>query len=38
MSGEDKYRDLWTNYASKVHGIIFVLDATDRMRMNVAAS
>lgn len=38
MSGEEKYRDLWTNYASKIHGIIFVVDAADRLRLNVAAS
>jgi ADP-ribosylation factor-like protein 6 len=38
MSGESKYRDLWTNYSSKIHGIIFVVDSTDRIRLNVAAS
>lgn len=38
MSGESKYRDLWANYASKIHGIMFVVDASDRMRVNVAAS
>lgn len=44
MSGESKYRDLWqsnaTNLSEKdaIHGIIFVVDSSDRMRVRVAKS
>lgn len=42
MSGESKYRDLWQSNAKTtsniIDGIIFVSDATDKMRLNVARS
>jgi small GTP-binding protein len=44
MSGESKYRDLWktnaTNTSTKdrISGIIFVVDSTNKMRINVARS
>jgi ADP-ribosylation factor-like protein 6 len=36
MSGQGKYRDLWENYYSQVDAIIFVLDASDKLRLAVA--
>merc|ERR1719234_3036958 len=36
MSGQGKYRDLWTTYYSEAQGIIFVIDATDEIRFAVA--
>lgn len=36
MSGQDKYRNLWEKHFSQVHGVIFVVDSSDRMRMCVA--
>lgn len=36
MSGQGKYRNLWEKQYGQVHGIIFVVDATDKMRMCVA--
>ena len=44
MSGESKYRDLWktnatnTSNKDKISGIIFVVDSTNKMRLNVARS
>lgn len=38
MSGDSKYRDLWVNYSSKIDGIIFVVDSSDRMRLHVSQS
>lgn len=44
MSGESKYRDLWQSNATnsdqkdQIHGIIFVVDSSDRMRVRVAKS
>lgn len=42
MSGESKYRNLWQTNASyavnKIDGIIFVVDSSDKMRINVARS
>lgn len=42
MSGEAKYREFWQQNASqntnKIDGIIFVVDASDKMRLNVARS
>ena len=44
MSGESKYRELWQQNATvaeekeKVHGIIFVIDSSDKMRIRVAKS
>lgn len=36
MSGQARYRELWTHYYKEVQAIIFVLDSTDRVRMCVA--
>ena len=44
MSGESKYRDLWQSNATSnsdkdaIHGIIFVVDCSDKMRIRVAKS
>lgn len=35
MSGQSKYRSLWEQYYSDVQGVIWVVDATDRIRMCV---
>ncbi|CAF0760926.1 unnamed protein product [Didymodactylos carnosus] len=36
MSGQSRYRTLWENYYKKTHGIIFVVDSSDRPRLVVA--
>uniref|UniRef100_A0A914WEG3 ADP-ribosylation factor-like protein 6 n=1 Tax=Plectus sambesii TaxID=2011161 RepID=A0A914WEG3_9BILA len=36
MSGQGRYRNLWENYYREAHGLIFVVDSTDRLRMAVA--
>ncbi|KAJ3410301.1 low-affinity phosphate transporter [Chytridiales sp. JEL 0842] len=36
MSGQGKYRDLWEHYYPDAEGIVFVVDATDKMRACVA--
>lgn len=36
MSGQTRYRNLWSNYYRTAHGIIFVVDSTDTTRMMVA--
>jgi ADP-ribosylation factor-like protein 6 len=36
MSGHSKYRNLWENYYGECSAIVFVIDATDRIRMCVA--
>ena len=36
MSGQGRYRNLWEHYYKEVGGIIFVIDATDQIRMCVA--
>ncbi|CAM9336938.1 unnamed protein product, partial [Laminaria digitata] len=36
MSGQGRYRGLWAAHASRVHGVIFVVDVTDRARIAVA--
>lgn len=36
MSGQGRYRNLWEHYYRECHGIIFVLDSSDRLRMMVA--
>jgi len=36
MSGQGRYRNLWEHYYKEAHGIIFVVDSSDRMRMVVA--
>ncbi|KAI9341672.1 ADP-ribosylation factor family-domain-containing protein [Obelidium mucronatum] len=36
MSGQGKYRDLWEYYFPDVEAIVFVIDATDKLRACVA--
>jgi len=36
MSGQGKYRNMWEKQYSEVHAVIFVIDATDHMRLCVA--
>lgn len=36
MSGQSRYRTLWSNYYSTTNGIIFVLDSSDQTRLLVA--
>ena len=36
MSGQGRYRNLWEHYYRECHGIIFVLDSGDKLRMSVA--
>lgn len=36
MSGQSRYRQLWGNYYRKAHGIIFVIDSSDKGRILVA--
>lgn len=36
MSGQGRYRSLWEHYYRDCHGIIFVIDSSDKMRMVVA--
>lgn len=36
MSGQGRYRSLWEHYYKDCHGIIFVLDSSDHIRMVVA--
>lgn len=36
MSGQGRYRNLWEHYYKDCHGIIFVIDSSDKMRMVVA--
>mmetsp|Transcript_29145 Transcript_29145/g.34346 ORF Transcript_29145/g.34346 Transcript_29145/m.34346 type:complete len:197 (+) Transcript_29145:17-607(+) len=36
MSGQSRYRDLWSRYYRDTQAIIFVVDSTDRIRMCVA--
>lgn len=36
MSGQGKYRNLWEKQYTEVHGIIFVIDSSDKLRMAVA--
>jgi ADP-ribosylation factor-like protein 6 len=42
MSGDSKYRDLWQTNAEYscniIDGIVFVIDASDKLRINVARS
>ena len=38
MSGQSKYRSLWERYYSDCHGVIFVIDSSDTMRMAVASN
>jgi GTPase SAR1 family protein len=34
MSGQSRYRELWSHYYREVQAIIFVLDSTDRYMLN----
>ncbi|XP_014781316.1 ADP-ribosylation factor-like protein 6 [Octopus bimaculoides] len=36
MSGQGRYRSLWEHYYKDCHGIIFVIDSSDLLRMVVA--
>lgn len=36
MSGQGRYRFLWQQYYGNCHGLVFVLDSADRLRMPVA--
>jgi ADP-ribosylation factor-like protein 6 len=36
MSGQSKYRYLWEHYYKEAHGIIYVVDSSDRMRIVVS--
>ncbi|XP_076447731.1 ADP-ribosylation factor-like protein 6 [Babylonia areolata] len=36
MSGQGRYRNLWEHYYRECHGIIFVIDSSDKLRMVVA--
>lgn len=36
MSGQNRYRALWSNYYQTTNGIIFVIDSSDRTRLVVA--
>mmetsp|Transcript_18453 Transcript_18453/g.20614 ORF Transcript_18453/g.20614 Transcript_18453/m.20614 type:complete len:119 (+) Transcript_18453:177-533(+) len=36
MSGQGKYRELWPEYYSQAQGVIFVIDAADKLRVAVA--
>jgi len=37
MSGDRTYSYLWENHYKSVHGIIFVIDSTDKIRFALAA-
>uniref|UniRef100_A0AC34Q6F3 ADP-ribosylation factor-like protein 6 n=1 Tax=Panagrolaimus sp. JU765 TaxID=591449 RepID=A0AC34Q6F3_9BILA len=36
MSGQSKYRNLWETHYKTIHGIVFVIDSTDKMRLALA--
>eukprot|EP00002_Diphylleia_rotans_P027974 TRINITY_DN5631_c0_g1_i2.p1 TRINITY_DN5631_c0_g1~~TRINITY_DN5631_c0_g1_i2.p1 ORF type:complete len:125 (-),score=29.44 TRINITY_DN5631_c0_g1_i2:32-406(-) len=36
VGGQERLRPLWKSYYDNIKGIIFVLDATDRNRINIA--
>ena len=36
MSGQGRYRNLWEHYYRECHGIIFVVDSSDKLRVSVA--
>ncbi|XP_050413374.1 ADP-ribosylation factor-like protein 6 [Patella vulgata] len=36
MSGQGRYRNLWEHYYRECHGVIFVVDSSDKLRMVVA--
>lgn len=33
MSGAGRYRSLWEHHFKSCHGIVFVIDSSDRMRL-----
>ena len=35
MSGQGRYRDLWEHYYKDCHGVIFVIDSSDKLRLVV---
>ncbi|XP_011502721.1 PREDICTED: ADP-ribosylation factor-like protein 6 isoform X2 [Ceratosolen solmsi marchali] len=35
MSGQDRYRSLWEHYYKGCHGIIFIVDSNDKLRIVV---
>lgn len=35
MSGHGRYRDLWEHYYRDCHGVIFVVDSSERLRLVV---
>ena len=35
MSGQGRYRSLWEHYYPETHGVIFVIDSADKLRMSV---
>ena len=35
MSGQGRYRNLWEHYYPECHGVIFVVDSSDSLRMSV---
>lgn len=36
MAGQGKYRDMWTSRLDECHGVVFVVDSSDSMRLCVA--
>ena len=36
MSGQSRYRSLWSNYYRTTNGIIFVIDSSDKTRILIA--
>ena len=38
MAGQSRYRSLWERYYVDCHGVVFVIDSCDSMRMAVAAN
>ena len=36
MSGQGRYRNLWEHYYKDCHGVIFVIDSSDKFRLVVA--
>lgn len=35
MSGHDRHRSLWEHYYKDCHGIIFIIDSSDKLRLVV---
>ncbi|CAK70200.1 unnamed protein product (macronuclear) [Paramecium tetraurelia] len=36
MSGQNQYRGMWEQYATKIDGLIFVIDSSDKIRFGIA--